>query len=362
MKKLRIVVGMSGGVDSSVSAYLLKQEGHDVIGLFMKNWEETDAEGVCQASREYEDVVAVCNQISIPHYSVNFVKEYRESVFEQFLFDCRSGLTPNPDVLCNREIKFKAFMKKAMEFGADFLATGHYCRVQRCEARSRLLKGSDPNKDQSYFLHAISEEALSRTLFPVGHLLKSEVRSIARTAGLATSDKKDSTGICFIGERNFKQFLSQFLGFQKGPLLTLDGRQVGEHDGAAYYTIGQRKGIGLGGEGEAWFVVGKEIKSNAVFVERGENHPALFCNELIAHHPVWINDPPALPCHCAAKIRYRQKDVPCCIAAAESGCLRVAFSSPQRAATPGQSVVFYDEEITLGGAVIREAVRDTQRV
>ncbi len=354
MKKHRIVVGMSGGVDSSVSAWLLKEAGHDVIGLFMKNWEETDAQGVCQSSREYEDVVAVCNQIGIPYYSVNFVKEYRELVFNQFLADCKAGLTPNPDVLCNREIKFKAFFNKAMEFGADYLATGHYCRAQTDQpAKPLLLKGSDPNKDQSYFLYAINKEALSRTLFPVGHLLKSEVRALARQAKLATSDKKDSTGICFIGERNFKQFLSQFLGFQKGPLLTLDGKQVGEHDGFAYYTIGQRKGIGLGGEGEAWFVVGKDPNQNIVFVERGENHPALYCNELIADQLTWINNPPPLPFRCSAKIRYRQKDVECEVMSHETGCLRVVFLNPQRAVTPGQSVVFYDQEITLGGGIIR---------
>jgi tRNA-uridine 2-sulfurtransferase len=355
IKKHKIVVGMSGGVDSSVSAWLLKEQGHDVIGLFMKNWEEADALGVCQSSREYEDVVAVCDQIGIPYYSVNFVKEYRERVFDQFLADCRAGLTPNPDVLCNREIKFNLFFKKAMELGADYLATGHYCRVQRDHRdKTLLLKGSDPGKDQSYFLYAIDQKALSRSLFPIGHLLKSEVRTLARTAKLATSDKKDSTGICFIGERNFKQFLSQFLGFQKGPLLTLEGKQVGEHDGFAYYTIGQRKGIGLGGEGNAWFVVGKDPSRNAVFVERGENHPALFCNELIAHQLTWINDPPSCPFRSSAKIRYRQKDVECEVTAHDPGCLRVLFKTPQRAVTPGQSIVFYDQDITLGGGIIRQ--------
>jgi len=354
MKKHRIVVGMSGGVDSSVCAWLLKEQGHDVIGLFMKNWEEADERGVCRASREYDDVAAVCNQIGIPYYSVNFVKEYRESVFDQFLADCRAGLTPNPDVLCNREIKFKTFFNKAMEFEADYLATGHYCRTEKdSKGKSLLLKGSDPNKDQSYFLYAIDGSALSKTLFPVGHLLKSQVRAIAREAKLATSDKKDSTGICFIGERNFKQFLSQFLGYQKGPLLTLDGKQVGEHDGFAYYTIGQRKGLGLGGEGEAWFVVGKDPQKNIVFVERGENHPALFCQELIAHQLTWINEPPEFPFHCSAKIRYSQNDVPCFINAHDSDRLRVVFQNPQRAATPGQSIVFYDQAITLGGGIIQ---------
>ncbi|MBF8262690.1 MAG: tRNA-specific 2-thiouridylase mnmA [Parachlamydiales bacterium] len=355
MKKHKIVVGMSGGVDSSVSAYLLKQQGHDVTGFFMKNWEEADVQGVCMSTRDYEDVSAVCSQIGIPYYSVNFVKEYREAVFEKFLDDCKAGLTPNPDVLCNREIKFKVFMNKAMEFGADFLATGHYCRTQVYNDKTCLLKGTDPNKDQSYFLHAVNQSALAKTLFPIGHLLKSQVRAIAREASLATSEKKDSTGLCFIGERNFKQFLSQFIGFQSGPLLTLDGRIVGQHDGYAYYTIGQRKGIGLGGEGEAWFVVGKDPARNAVYVERGEKHPALYFDELIAQELTWINEPPSLPHRCFAKIRYRQKDVPCEILLNDDTTLRIAFNDPQRAVTPGQSIVFYDGDITLGGGVIRQA-------
>lgn len=355
MKKSTIVVGMSGGVDSSVAALLLKEEGHNVIGLFMKNWEEADERGVCLASRDFDDVAAVCQQIGIPFYSVNFVKEYQENVFTQFLADCRAGLTPNPDVLCNREIKFKAFWNKAKEFGAEFLATGHYCRVDHKNGKAQLLKGSDPSKDQSYFLHAISQEALAFTLFPVGHLLKKEVREIARRARLATSEKKDSTGLCFIGERNFKQFLGQFLGFQKGPLLTLSGKQVGTHDGFAYYTIGQRKGIGLGGEGEAWFVVGKEPNRNAVFVERGERHPALYSDELIAYDLTWIDAPPPLPYRCSAKIRYRQQDVPCQLTRVDGNQICVQFDQPQRAITPGQSVVFYDNEITLGGGRIQRA-------
>lgn len=345
---------MSGGVDSSVAAYLLKQQGHDVTGLFMKNWEETDANGVCSATRDYDDVAAVCTQIGIPYYSVNFVNEYRESVFNQFLESCRQGLTPNPDILCNREIKFKAFFKKARALGADFLATGHYCRTQVLDDRSLLLKGSDGNKDQSYFLYAISQEALAHTLFPIGHLPKSQVRAIARKAHLATAEKKDSTGICFIGERNFKTFLSQFLGFQKGPLRTLDGARVGEHDGCAYYTIGQRKGLGLGGEGDPWFVVAKDPKKNIVFVERGE-HPALYSQELIARELMWISKPPPLPTRCSAKIRYRQKDVPCQLIPHEEGSLRVLFDAPQRAITAGQSVVFYDGDITWGGGIIEQS-------
>jgi tRNA-uridine 2-sulfurtransferase len=358
MKKHTIVIGMSGGVDSSVSALLLKEQGHNVIGLFMKNWEEADSQGVCLSSSDFADVAQVCSQIKIPYYSVNFVKEYRDSVFQQFLSDCRAGLTPNPDVLCNREIKLKVLLQKAIELGADFLATGHYCQK---EEPSLLLKGKDPDKDQSYFLHAIDGEALKRVLFPIGHLKKSEVRAIARRANLSTSEKKDSTGICFIGERNFKRFLGQFLGFQSGPLLNLDGQEVGRHDGFAYYTIGQRKGIGLGGEGEAWYVVGKDPGRNAVFVARGGQHPALFSDELIARDLTWINEAPPLPSRLFSKIRYRQKDTPCELFPHEKG-LRVRFDHPQRAVTPGQSIVFYEGDVCLGGGVIEKAAQRIETV
>ena len=332
---------MSGGVDSSVSALLLKEQGYEVIGLFMKNWEETNSQGVCLSASDYEDVGRVADQIGIPYYGISFAKEYREMVFNHFLAECRAGRTPNPDVLCNREIKFKTLFEKAREMGADFLVTGHYCRTEG----GQLLKGIDPEKDQSYFLYAVSPEALKQTLFPLGHLGKKEVRAIARKAGLATSEKKDSTGICFIGKRNFKAFLGQFLGYQKGPLLTLDGRQVGEHDGCAYYTIGQRKGIGLGGEGDAWYVVAKDPARNAVIVDRGEAH--LFSSHLVAHEPVWFS-PPTFPLSCHAKIRYRQKDTPCLV----TEDLHVQFEVPQRAITPGQSIVFYDHDRCLGGAII----------
>ena len=343
MKK--VVVGMSGGVDSSVSALLLKEQGYEVIGLFMKNWEETDPNGRCLASQEFEDATLVCNQIGIPCYSVNFAKEYQDAVFSQFLAECKLGLTPNPDILCNREIKFKVLLDKAIDLGADFLATGHYCRTDG----KKLLKGIDPDKDQSYFLHAINPLALQKALFPIGHLHKQEVRAMARKANLSTSEKKDSTGICFIGERNFKPFLSQFLGFQKGPLLTLDGKQVGTHDGTAYFTLGQRRGIGLGGEGEAWFVVKKDPEKNIVYVERGSDHPALYCNDLQARDLTWLSGTPPKRCH--AKIRYRQKDTPCEVAIQEDRLL-VRFDEPQRAATPGQSIVLYDGDICLGGGVI----------
>lgn len=343
---------MSGGVDSSVSALLLKEQGYEVIGLFMKNWEEADERGVCRASLEYEDVSRVCQQIQIPSYCVNFVEEYRESVFAEFLCDLQKGLTPNPDVLCNREIKFKVFLDKAKELGADFLATGHYCRLDGIQ----LLKGIDPEKDQSYFLHAVNGNAFRKVLFPIGHLFKREVRAIARKHGLATSEKKDSTGICFIGKRDFKPFLSHYLGYRSGEFQTLSGEVVGKHDGAAYYTIGQRKGMGLGGEGEAWYVVGKDMESNTVFVERGANHPALFASELIASGFTWVAEAPSsFPFRCKAKIRYRQADQLCTVYPLEQGMARIVFVEPQRAITPGQAIVFYTEERCLGGAVIEQS-------
>ncbi|MES2274103.1 MAG: tRNA 2-thiouridine(34) synthase MnmA [Chlamydiota bacterium] len=350
MKKT-VVVGMSGGVDSSVSALLLKNLGYRVIGLFMKNWEETDAAGVCQSSREYEDVVRVCNQLEIPYYSVNFVEEYRQSVFTQFLADYEAGLTPNPDILCNREIKFKVFLEKAMSLGADFLATGHYCRL---DEKKRLLKGSDPEKDQSYFLHAVEPNAFQKVLFPVGHLTKKEVREIARANHLATSEKKDSTGICFIGKRDFKPFLSQYLAPKEGDFQLLNGQVVGQHDGAAFYTIGQRKGMGLGGEGDAWYVIGKDLGRNVVFVERGALHPALYADDLMARSLTWVDKPPAeFPYFCRAKIRYRQEDQACTIYPLQNGTMKVEFKEPQRAAAPGQSVVFYEGDLCLGGGVIQ---------
>jgi tRNA-specific 2-thiouridylase len=350
-KKQTVVVGMSGGVDSSVSALLLKQQGYEVIGMFMKNWEEKDSQGVCQASKEYEDVVRVCEQIGIPYYSVNFVEEYQNFVFSQFLEELKLGFTPNPDILCNREIKFKLFLNKAFDLGADFLATGHYCRTKE----GRLFKGRDPGKDQSYFLYSLNEVALKRVLFPVGDLEKSQVRTIARDHGLATAAKKDSTGICFIGKRDFKEFLSKYIAFHPGNFETLDGRIVGRHDGVAYYTIGQRKGLAIGGPGDAWFVVGKDLKRAVVYVEQGIDHPALYHSALFATEPSWIFAPPSLPFSCKAKIRYRQEDQSCTIEEIENGQLFVTFSKPQRAITPRQSIVFYEKDVCLGGAMIQSA-------
>lgn len=342
-----VVVGMSGGVDSSVSALLLKEQGYRVIGLFMKNWEDLE-EGPCKATQDFEDVVRVSEKLSIPYYSVNFVQEYRESVFAQFLADYKAGLTPNPDVLCNREIKFKVFLEKALALGADYLATGHYCQL---DDQARLLKGSDPEKDQSYFLHAVKQEAFQKVLFPIGHLCKKEVRAIAHKHNLATAEKKDSTGICFIGKRDFKPFLSQYIALQPGDFQTLDGTVVGHHDGSAFYTLGQRKGMGLGGEGDAWFVVKKDSARNIVYVERGSDHPALYCHALNAHHLTWVAEPPpSYPYRCSAKIRYRQEEQTCTLH--ESG--KVEFDFPQRAATPGQSIVFYQGSLCLGGGVINK--------
>lgn len=352
MKKT-VFVGMSGGVDSSLSAFLLKEQGFNVVGLFMKSWEESDERGVCKASLEYEDVVKVSDQLGIPCYSVNLIEQYRDLVFAEFLKDLKLGLTPNPDVLCNREIKFHVFLNKAKDLGADFLATGHYSRL---DADHRLLKALDPMKDQSYFLHAVKQKAFAQVLFPIGHLPKPEVRKLARKAGLATSEKKDSTGICFIGKRDFKPFISKYLAYQPGDFKKTSGEIVGRHDGAAFYTIGQRKGMGLGGEGEAWFVVGKNIELNEVYVERGADHPALYASSLTASFFTWVAEPPpAFPYRCTAKIRYRQEDRPCTIMPLEEGRATVVFDEPQRAITPGQSVVFYDGELCLGGARIDRA-------
>lgn len=349
-----VVVGMSGGVDSSVAAMLLKKQGYRVIGLFMKNWEEKTPDGACQSALEFEDVVRVCSQLDIPYYSVNFVKEYWDNVFTHFLAEFQKGHTPNPDILCNREIKFKVLLAKALEIGGDFLATGHYCQSVLQDGVWQLLKGSDPGKDQSYFLYTIGQDVLGKVMFPIGGMLKKDLRNIARENALATSDKPDSTGICFIGERDFKQFLSKYIAYTPGNFETLSGRVVGSHDGVAYYTPGQRKGMGIGGPGEAWFVVGKDISRNVVHVEQGANHPALFCDELTAIEASWVAAAPPhiLPFHCKSKVRYRQPDQDCTITKIEDGVVHVRFAIPQRAVTPRQSIVFYDGNVCLGGAII----------
>lgn len=351
MGKKTVVVGMSGGVDSSVAALLLKKEGYDVIGLFMKNWEEKDERGVCKSSLEYEDVLKVCEKIDIPCYSVEFTKEYQENVFSHFLEGYKKGFTPNPDILCNREIKFHHFLNKALSFGADFLATGHYVQNLLIDNKHTLVKGKDPGKDQSYFLYTLKESILQKVLFPIGKYHKSEVRAIAKEHDLTTHDKKDSTGICFIGKRAFKPFLSQFLKPNPGLFMTLDNKPLGPHDGISFYTIGQRKGLNIGGEGDAWYVAGKDIEKNIVYLVQGKDHPALFSDTLFARDISWINNPPSFPLTCTAKVRYRQEDEACTVYL-EDDKLKVVFKNPQRTIAIGQSIVFYNNTVCLGGAMI----------
>ncbi len=356
-KDTRVVIGMSGGVDSSVAALLLKQQGYDVIGVFMKNWDDTDEDGHCTADLDYQDVRAVCDQIGIPYYTVNFEKEYWDKVFTYFLDEYSLGRTPNPDVMCNKEIKFKAFLNKALELEADYLATGHYAQIKR-EDQLSLIRGADRNKDQSYFLYTLSQEQLKKVLFPIGHLTKAEVRAIAADFNLVTATKKDSTGICFIGERDFKAFLQQYLPAQPGTMVDVDtGQKLGKHDGLMYYTLGQRKGLGIGGEGDPWFVASKDLATNTLLVAQGHDHPALLSRGLIATDPSWINDEaPEKRFSCTAKFRYRQADQAVEVIVKDNG-LEVIFQNPQRAITPGQAVVFYDGEICLGGATIDQALK-----
>lgn len=355
-KKTRVVVGMSGGVDSSVAALLLKQQGYDVVGVFMKNWEEDDENGVCTAADDYNDVRRVCERIDIPYYSVNFAKQYWDNVFLHFLSEYKKGRTPNPDILCNREIKFKAFLDFAMSLGAQALATGHYARLDKDGGRVRLLRSVDMGKDQTYFLAALTQVQLSNALFPIGHLPKRDLRQLAVEAGLATAEKKDSTGICFIGERNFKKFLMQYIPAKSGDMRTVDGKIVGRHDGLMYYTLGQRKGLGIGGAGtgEPWFVIDKDLDENVLIVEQGE-HERLFSRGLIARDINWIAGEPPKQRECTAKFRYRQPDQAVRFELCEGNC-QVLFFDRQRAVTPGQWVVFYDGEECLGGGVIEEVL------
>mgnify|MGYP001159374349 CR=1 FL=1 len=362
-KNIRVVVGMSGGVDSSVTALLLKRQGYDVIGVFMKNWDETDEFGRCPADEDAEDVRRVCAQIDIPFYTVNFEKEYREKVFAYFLDEYRKGRTPNPDIMCNREIKFGDFLQKALALGADYIATGHYARIGRDEnGEYKLLRGVDPNKDQTYFLSALNQSQLAKTMFPVGHLPKAKVREIALETGLPTARKKDSTGICFIGERNFKEFLSRYLPAQPGEIRTYDGEVKGRHDGLMYYTLGQRQGLGIGGSGtgEPWFVAGKDLENNILYVVQGEKHPKLYSNGLYATDLNWIGTrKPESPFRCTAKFRYRQPDQGVTVRFLEDDRCEVRFDTPQKAVTPGQAVVFYDGEVCLGGAIIDKTFTDS---
>lgn len=363
--KTRVVVGMSGGVDSSVTALMLKQQGYDVIGIFMKNWDDTDENGFCTATEDYKDVTAVASQIGIPYYSINFEKEYHDKVFTYFLDEYKKDRTPNPDVMCNKEIKFRSFLDYAMELGADYVATGHYAQVERDEDGTvHLLRGNDSNKDQTYFLNQLSQEQLQKTMFPLGHLEKPEVRRIAEEAGLATAHKKDSTGICFIGEKNFKQFLSNYLPAQPGKMITLDGQEIGTHAGLMYYTIGQRKGLGIGGGGktdEPWFAIGKDQSQNILYVGQGFHHDNLYSDYLEASELSFTDKNwNKTEFDCTAKFRYRQEDVAVHVSINEDGTARVDFKEPVRAITPGQSVVFYDKMECLGGGTIDRAFKLSQ--
>ncbi|MBO0994036.1 tRNA 2-thiouridine(34) synthase MnmA [Bacillus sp. SD088] len=362
-KDTRVVVGMSGGVDSSVAALLLKEQGYEVIGIFMKNWDDTDENGVCTATEDYNDVIKVCNQIGIPYYAVNFEKEYWDKVFTYFLDEYRAGRTPNPDVMCNKEIKFKAFLDHAMNLGADYLATGHYAQVTNDGKEVKMLRGLDENKDQTYFLNQLSGQQLEKVMFPLGALCKKEVREIAQKAGLATASKKDSTGICFIGERNFKEFLQGYLPAQKGRMETLNGQKMGQHDGLMYYTIGQRHGLGIGGEGEPWFVVGKDLERNILFVEQGFHHPTLYSDSMIATNINWISTiPKPAIFECTAKFRYRQPDVKVEVHILPGKEVKVIFKEPVRAVTPGQAVVFYQEDECLGGGTIDQIYKEDSQL
>ncbi|WP_126539050.1 tRNA 2-thiouridine(34) synthase MnmA [Aerosticca soli] len=353
---MRVMVGLSGGVDSSVAALLLKQAGQAVEGLFMQNWEDDGRTGPCRADADRKDAVAVCGRLALPFHARNFAAEYWDGVFAHFLAEYRAGRTPNPDVLCNREIKFKTFLEEARALGAEKIATGHYARIDRHEGAYRLLRAADAAKDQTYFLHALGQTQLAATLFPLGGLLKTQVRALAREAALPTHAKKDSTGICFIGERDFRAFLAQYLPARPGPMRTPEGREVGEHQGVMYYTLGQRHGLGIGGRagtgGEPWYVVGKDVAANVLYVAQGGENRWLYARRVRTETPSWVaGRPPAAHFRCTAKTRYRQSDQPCTVTVREDG-LEAWFDQPQRAVTPGQSLVLYDGELCLGGAVI----------
>lgn len=360
-KAKRVVVGMSGGVDSSVSALLLKEQGYEVIGLFMKNWDEKNEFGECTATEDYADVKAVAEKIGIPYYAVNFEKEYWDRVFEYFLSEYRAGRTPNPDVMCNKEIKFKAFLDYAMTLGADKIAMGHYASTFKDESGVvHLLRGADENKDQSYFLNQLRQEQLKKAIFPLGDMEKSRVREIAEAAGLKTAHKKDSTGICFIGERNFKEFLGHYLPNQPGDMVTLDGEVKGQHQGLMYYTIGQRQGLGIGGGGksnEPWFVIGKDFKKRLLYVGQGFHHPQLYADSLEASSVSYTTVVRTEAFTCTAKFRYRQKDTGVKVIPNpnDPSKVKIIFDQAVRAITPGQAVAFYDGRECLGGGLIDRA-------
>ncbi len=355
----RVIIGMSGGVDSSVAAFLLLAAGYDVHGLFMNNWQD-DEDGYCQAAQDFQDARQVCGELGIPLHKVDFAEEYRERVFAYFLEEIQAGRTPNPDVLCNREIKFGTFREYAMRLGARYIATGHYARVERSASDTRLLKGLDQTKDQSYFLNSVPAKALRDALFPIGEMQKAEVRSIARQQGFDNFDKKDSTGICFIGERHFRRFLENYLPAAPGDIRDPDGELLGRHDGLMYYTLGQRQGLGIGGlKGHAetpWYVAHKNLESNTLTVVQGHDHPLLYSNGLRASDSRWIGAPPKNGARLAAKTRYRQKDHPCTITINDQEKFELVFDDAQRAITPGQYAVIYDGERCLGGGVIDSTI------
>lgn len=362
LKGANVVVGLSGGVDSSLSAALLKEQGLNVTALFMKNWEEDDTDSVCAAAKDREDASKVCEKLGIEFKTINFAAEYWDNVFENFLQEYSAGRTPNPDILCNKEIKFKAFLDYALnDLHADFIATGHYCQRSFNLTEAHLMRGSDKNKDQSYFLHAIGPGILNKVLFPIGDIEKPQVRKMAAQRGLETATKKDSTGICFIGEKRFHQFLEHYLPAKPGPIVTTEGKVIGEHDGLMFATIGQRKGLLIGGKkdssGEPWYVVDKDLKNNALIVAQGHNNKALYATGLTAEQETWITSCPTLPYKCTCKIRYRQPDVACTVMRDDAN-LKVLFDNPVTAVAPGQSVVFYNGQDCLGGAIITAAIKD----
>ena len=354
----KVICGMSGGVDSSVSAFILQQQGYQVEGLFMKNWEEDDDTDYCTAAADLADAQAVCDKLGIKLHKINFAAEYWDNVFEHFLSEYKAGRTPNPDILCNKEIKFKAFLEYAAEdLGANYIATGHYVRRRGADDKAQLLRGLDANKDQSYFLYTLSSKQVGQSLFPVGDIEKPIVRAIAEDLGLVTAKKKDSTGICFIGERKFKDFLARYLPAQPGNIRTVEGDIIGRHDGLMYHTLGQRKGLGIGGvkgaSEEAWYVVEKDLVNNELIVAQGHDHSALLSTGLIAQQLHWVDRQPIRePLRCTVKTRYRQTDVPCMIEPIDDESIKVIFDEPQIAVTPGQSAVFYLDEVCLGGGII----------
>ncbi|WP_100640773.1 tRNA 2-thiouridine(34) synthase MnmA [Alteromonas facilis] len=359
----KVIVGMSGGVDSSVSAYVLQQQGFQVEGVFMKNWEEDDNDEYCAAAEDLADAQAVADKLGIHLHTINFAAEYWDNVFEYFLEEYKAGRTPNPDIMCNKEIKFKAFLEFAAEdLGADFIATGHYVRRRFVDGKYQLLRGLDDNKDQSYFLYTLSHEHVAKTLFPIGDIEKPQVREIAAALGLVTHDKKDSTGICFIGERKFSEFLSQYLPAQPGPIVSAEGETLGEHQGLMYHTLGQRKGLHIGGlrdhGDEPWYVVDKDVATNTLIVGQGANHPRLFSQGLIAKQLHWVDrESHTTEMSVSVKTRYRQQDIPATLLPLANGDIQVMFNEPQKAVTPGQSVVIYQDEVCLGGGIIESYIR-----